>query len=340
VLEGHTYQRLDQSNGKERVVVSPTCGIPMDAGVRLREAREQRGLTLRDISNATKIPLKVLDTIESNDITRLPPVFFTRAFVRAYAAEVGLDSTQVLEQSTARPESEPETAPLDSSNSDEWSDRSIKQIPLLVLISLAIYYGSHRAFPSAAAPSPSDSHLAAAATMGVRETPESVPSDFAFAPDGMQLRIHPSGTCLVSATADGRPVISRLVQPGENVVVEGHDEIVLRVGNAGACRYSINGLPSRPPEHPGGAVTIRFIGENRDTIVPKTGDRDSNRSAARAVSRSDRPVTTIVGASATTTEEAPRIDAAAAVPSVSISAPDVQEPASSTDLAASPSSIE
>lgn len=121
----------------------------MEAGIRLREAREQRGLTLRDISNVTKIPLKVLDTIESNDTT----------------------------------------------------------VP------------------------------------GGLPGPESVPSDFAFVSDGVQLRIHPSGTCLVSATADGRPVISRLVQPGENVLVEGHDEIVLRVGDAGACGYSINEKP-------------------------------------------------------------------------------------------------
>jgi cytoskeleton protein RodZ len=345
VLEGHTThiadrQPLDQSDAREQVVVSPTRGIPMDAGIRLREAREQRGLTLRDISNVTKIPLKVLDTIESNDITRLPPVFFTRAFVRAYAAEVGLDSTQVLDQYPARLESEPETAPLEAYNSDERSHRGINQIPLLVLISLAIYYGSYRAFPSAAALSPSDSpHLAAAATMGVSEPPESVPYDFAFAPDGMRLRIHPSGTCLVSATADGRPVISRLVQPGENVVVEGHDEIVLSVGDAGACGYSINGLPSRLREHPGGVVTIRFMGENRDTIVSNIGNHDSNR-PARAVSTSDRPASTIAGASATTTEETPGIDAAAAVPSVNISAPDVPEPASPADLAASPSSID
>lgn len=332
---------LDQSAAKEHVVVSAPRAIPIDAGVRLREAREQRGLTLRDISNVTKIPLKVLDTIESNDITRLPPVFFTRAFVRAYAAEVGLDSRQILDDYPVRPETEPETAPLDAYTSDDRSDKGFNQIPLLVLLSLAIYYGSYKAFPSAAAPPASDSPiLAAAATTGVREAPESVPSDVAFATDGMQLRIHPSGTCLVSATADGRPIISRLVEPGENVLVEGHDEIVLRVGDAGACGYSINGLPSRLGEHPGGAVTIRFRGENRDTIVAaNTGGRDSNRSA-REVSTSDRPVSSIVGASTRTTEETPGIDAAAAVPSGDMPEPDVPEPASPADLAARPSSIE
>lgn len=344
VFEGQITDVADRVALDQKVPVPAPRGIPMGAGIRLREAREQRGLTLRDISNVTKIPLKVLDTIESNDTARLPPAFFARAFVRAYAAEVGLESTQVLDDYPARAESQPETAPLEAHNPDDWTDRGLNQIPLLVLLSLGIYYGSFKAFPSAAAPSPSDSpHLAVAATMGVPggpPGPKSVPSDFAFVSDGMQLRIHPSGTCLVSATADGRPVISRLVQPGENVLVEGHDEIVLRVGDAGACGYSINGLPGRQREHPGGEVTIRFRGENRDAIVPSTKGPSTSQ-PVRAASTSDRPVSAIVGVSAKTMEERPGIDAGAAVPSVDISTPDVPEPASSTDLAArSPSSIE
>jgi hypothetical protein len=301
VFEGQITEVVDRVALDRKFPVPAPRGVQLEAGIRLREARERRGLSLRDISKVTKIPLKVLDTIESNDTTRLPPAFFARAFVRAYAAEVGLESAQVLDDYPPRSESQPEIAPLEAHNLDDWTDRGLNQIPLLVLLSLGIYYGSYRAFPSAAAPSPSNStHLAVAATMGAPgglPGPESVSSDFAVVSDGMQLRIHPSGTCLVSAMADGRPVISRLVQPGENVLVEGHDEIVLRVGDAGACGYSINGLPGGQREHPGGEVTIRFRGENRDTIVPRAG-APSNSQPVRAASMSDRPVSALVGVSA------------------------------------------
>src|SRR6266571_4202974 len=64
---------------------------PSDFGSKLREARERRGVTLRQIANATKIAVGVLDALERNDISKLPGGIFGRAFVRSYAIEVGLD---------------------------------------------------------------------------------------------------------------------------------------------------------------------------------------------------------------------------------------------------------
>src|SRR5947207_8924975 len=60
-------------------------------GARLRDARERRGVSLRQIANATKISVGVLEALERNDISRLPGGIFGRAFVRAYASEVGLE---------------------------------------------------------------------------------------------------------------------------------------------------------------------------------------------------------------------------------------------------------
>jgi cytoskeleton protein RodZ len=60
-------------------------------GAKLRDARERRGVTLRQIANATKISVGVLDALERNDISKLPGGIFGRAFVRSYAIEVGLD---------------------------------------------------------------------------------------------------------------------------------------------------------------------------------------------------------------------------------------------------------
>src|ERR1700730_14310799 len=60
-------------------------------GERLRDARERRGISLRQIANATKISVSVLEALERNDISKLPGGVFGRAFVRSYAIEVGLD---------------------------------------------------------------------------------------------------------------------------------------------------------------------------------------------------------------------------------------------------------
>ena len=73
-----------------------------DFGGKLREARERRGVSLRQIANATKIAVSVLEALERNDIARLPGGIFGRAFVRSYAIEVGLDPETTIQEFIAQ----------------------------------------------------------------------------------------------------------------------------------------------------------------------------------------------------------------------------------------------
>src|SRR4051812_7114610 len=63
----------------------------MDVGLELRQARERRGVSLQELANSTKISVRVLQAIESADLTRLPAKVFPRSFVKTYAAQVGLE---------------------------------------------------------------------------------------------------------------------------------------------------------------------------------------------------------------------------------------------------------
>jgi cytoskeletal protein RodZ len=67
-----------------------------DLGAKLKRAREARGLPLSDIANRTKISVTALDALERNDLSRLPGGIFGRAFVRAYATELGLDPDEIV----------------------------------------------------------------------------------------------------------------------------------------------------------------------------------------------------------------------------------------------------
>ena len=62
-----------------------------DFGSRMRHTREQRGVSLRQIAQTTKLSVSALEALERNDISRLPGGIFSRAFVRSYAAEIGID---------------------------------------------------------------------------------------------------------------------------------------------------------------------------------------------------------------------------------------------------------
>jgi cytoskeleton protein RodZ len=76
--------------------------MPDDIGAHLREARERAGITLRDVASATKISVPALESLERNDTSRLPGGIFVRAFVRAYAAHVGLDPEDAVRRFVAR----------------------------------------------------------------------------------------------------------------------------------------------------------------------------------------------------------------------------------------------
>ncbi|WP_270764783.1 helix-turn-helix domain-containing protein [Weissella confusa] len=60
-------------------------------GQELQKARLDKGLSLDDIQQTTKIQKRYLAAIENGQFDQLPGVFYERAFVRQYANAVGLD---------------------------------------------------------------------------------------------------------------------------------------------------------------------------------------------------------------------------------------------------------
>src|SRR3977135_433883 len=66
-------------------------------GEQLRLAREEQGVPLREISNQTRISMRYLEAIESNNYKLLPGGIFNRSFVKSYARCVGFDETRALE---------------------------------------------------------------------------------------------------------------------------------------------------------------------------------------------------------------------------------------------------
>jgi len=78
-----------------------------DFGGRLREAREGRGVSLREIAVRTKISVVALEALERNDVSKLPGGIFSRSIVKAYAAEVGLDPGRTVQEFLDRFDDEP-----------------------------------------------------------------------------------------------------------------------------------------------------------------------------------------------------------------------------------------
>jgi transcriptional regulator with XRE-family HTH domain len=65
-------------------------------GEELRREREIRGISLKEIADATKISKRFLEAIERNDHKTLPAPVFTRGFVREYSRYLGLNAEEMV----------------------------------------------------------------------------------------------------------------------------------------------------------------------------------------------------------------------------------------------------
>lgn len=85
-------------------------------GEALRRRREQRGISLKELAQKTKISASLLAGIERGDCSRWPGGIYSRAWVREYASAVGLDAEQIAARFSrcfthvAFPEGTPEQA--------------------------------------------------------------------------------------------------------------------------------------------------------------------------------------------------------------------------------------
>jgi cytoskeleton protein RodZ len=73
----------------------PESAVP-SFGEKLRKEREQRKITLDDISSSTKISTRMLRALEEEHFDQLPGGVFNKGFIRAYARHIGLDEEQAI----------------------------------------------------------------------------------------------------------------------------------------------------------------------------------------------------------------------------------------------------
>jgi hypothetical protein len=65
---------------------------------RLRRHRQRNQLTLEDLSRETNIRPDLLEALEQNDLTHWPRGLYARSWIRSYAAAVGLDPDDTVDE--------------------------------------------------------------------------------------------------------------------------------------------------------------------------------------------------------------------------------------------------
>jgi cytoskeletal protein RodZ len=246
----------------------------MDIGKYLRGTRERQGLTLRQISTSTKISITTLQCIERNELDRLPGGIFTKGYLRAYAAEVGVNPEEVVHAYVTQSPGDRRDEELQRSpdpllnNPHEVRDLVTTVLVAILLISILYYWPLRDSAESpasssheiASTPEPTEQSAANGATSST-----SLPTD--RQESGLRLEVEPTGECWVSAKADGRLAIYRLLQSGERVTVTAQEELILRVGDPSTFTYTLNGGPGRSLGETGTPVTVHITEGNREMFL-------------------------------------------------------------------------
>lgn len=127
-----------------------------ELGQLLKKARTQRGLTLDDLQESTKIRKRYLEAIEEGNYSVLPGNFYVRAFIRSFAEAVGLDPADVLQlyrvdvpdppvETKAEPVRRRRKKPRNTQRMNRWlSALLFISFPLLIVI--VVYYFAYDGF--------------------------------------------------------------------------------------------------------------------------------------------------------------------------------------------------
>ena len=244
-------------------------------GENLRREREQRGVSLREIADGTKISARFLQALEEDRVGVLPGGLFPRAFVKQYAAFLGLDADKaVADFVTAHAEEPPERRA--HSDPKPRSPVSLGRVFLAAVTVLAVALtfrrggDAHRARPEPT-PTPVVAAPAVLPTDRVYPSPSLAPAAAATA-DSLVLTMTAAQDCWVEVRADGETVINRVLAEGESQTLEARGEIVLSVGNAGGLSIRVNDRPALPLGRSGEVrKNIVITRQNLPSLVEQDG---------------------------------------------------------------------
>ena len=266
-----------------------TADNELNFGARLREARELKGITLKEIASATKISTSVLEALEQNEVSRLPGGIFSRAFIRSYANAVGLDpektvhefldefSSEINESSTSAPSTTSGHLTLTFEKEEDFESQRLMTRTLIRLLAvsvplagLIIYCGSGRQLDTVQNPIGSQSLSESISSISRSEIAGTSFNSTPLEDDEAELLlidVHPTAPCWVSLTVDGNLAFSRLMQPGDREVLQARHEIVLNVGDAGAFAFSLNQQLGKLLGKSGQVITVRINQDNIEDFV-------------------------------------------------------------------------
>ncbi len=225
-------------------------------GERFRAAREARGLSLSDVAEQIRIRSVYLSAIEDENWAAIGAPVYVRGFLRTYARFLNLEPEEMVAAFNALAPAPPSAAPSHAAPSvvdylgSERSGRNlspliwIASLIAVVLVAFVFYnelqlHQRQAGVPIAAASSPvATTTPAADGFVGEPASPQAAALPGADGPHTIQLTL--SSPSWVRVTVDGNVSMEGTFPAGTVKVFHGKSA-VLRIGNAGGVKVSVDG---------------------------------------------------------------------------------------------------
>lgn len=253
-------------------------------GEELRREREIRGISLKEIADATKISKRFLDALERNDHKTLPAPVFTRGFVREYARYVGLNAEEMVNrynfaasrddriEKPPQVEKYAQTPVRDIAPKPQPKrgippvyarvDRNLMAVALIVAALAGVAYWAVKHRP---APPDAETSTAIEPVSSTAAIPPPLPETKPARQDDsrLHLAVEVLDNAWVTLEADGKTVVNTEMARGERRNFEAAEAFRFRtIGNAAGIRLTLNGS------------VIPALGEDGEVIKNRVFDRD------------------------------------------------------------------
>lgn len=273
----------------------------------LVEARQQRGLTVEDISQITKIRSKYIRALESGNVYDIPGRVYALGFLKSYCEVVDVNYRELQEYFNANYQERDEFAkhmstPAAAKQPTHQAAISSKRVVVLALLGAMVLLGcvyffvNHREKnqPPIVPPAvnqPEQNHENQGEPAAQTESREPViPFDWSVLQqsvgtisldlpgeeipprqEGVEVVVEASGTCWTSVKIDEGESKAETLNRGDIRIYQGISKIAIKWGNAGLVKVTVNGVLQEDIGQSGAVVTREFFAaDSEPNALPDT----------------------------------------------------------------------
>ncbi len=231
----------------------------MGIGETLKKAREERGLTLEEVAEKTKIRHRYLEAIEKENFEIMPGNVYVKGFIRNYARFLGLRPEPLVALFTERHAQEqpvPETIQVQEERNSRLRRKSLAFVFVAAVLFLLAFGGIYAFMQQSAPPQQAQDDFAAPFDFGLQndsgqnlsppdqsaEPRVSPPPQKAPAQKGVSLVLNVvQDSCWMRVVVDGETKFTGELTANQSRSFHAKERIELKLGNAGAVQVQVNG---------------------------------------------------------------------------------------------------